>query len=131
MVSKASVLLPEPERPVITTSLSRGMVTSIFFRLCSRAPLTMIASRGTRRLLGRAYLGSHLAMYASVAVPVGAGAASEPANGRGAEDDGRLRSVPPVYPSCERVCCPESSRFCDRITTVPASFSGGGGRWRG
>src|ERR1017187_8731283 len=40
MVSKASEDLPEPESPVITTSLSRGMSTSTFFRLCSRAPRT-------------------------------------------------------------------------------------------
>src|SRR3970040_209393 len=45
MVSKASELLPEPERPVITTSLSRGMVTSMFLRLCSRAPRTTMALR--------------------------------------------------------------------------------------
>jgi len=30
--------LPEPESPVKTTSLSRGMRRSTFFRLCSRAP---------------------------------------------------------------------------------------------
>src|SRR5215470_20230390 len=40
MVSKASDDLPDPDRPVITTRLSRGMSTSIFFRLCSRAPRT-------------------------------------------------------------------------------------------
>src|SRR5690348_13946789 len=40
MVSKASEDLPDPDRPVITTRLSRGMSTSIFFRLCSRAPRT-------------------------------------------------------------------------------------------
>ena len=34
--------LPLPERPVSTTSLSRGMVTSIFFRLLARAPFTTI-----------------------------------------------------------------------------------------
>ncbi len=38
IVSNASELLPEPERPEITTSASRGNITSIFFRLCSRAP---------------------------------------------------------------------------------------------
>src|ERR1700744_6616729 len=38
MVSKASEDLPEPESPVITVSVSRGISTSIFFRLCSRAP---------------------------------------------------------------------------------------------
>src|SRR5262249_53723652 len=40
MVSKASEDLPEPDRPVITTRLSRGISTSMFFRLCSRAPRT-------------------------------------------------------------------------------------------
>src|SRR5690606_7368733 len=44
MVSKASDDLPEPDRPVITTSLSRGISTSMFLRLCSRAPRTMILS---------------------------------------------------------------------------------------
>jgi hypothetical protein len=38
MVSKASEDLPDPDRPVNTTSESRGRSTSIFFRLCSRAP---------------------------------------------------------------------------------------------
>src|SRR3970040_2080010 len=46
MVSKAREDLPEPETPVMTTSLSRGMTTSMFLRLCSRAPRTMMASRG-------------------------------------------------------------------------------------
>src|SRR5258708_3140466 len=40
MVSKASEDLPDPERPVMTTSRSRGMSTSTFLRLCSRAPRT-------------------------------------------------------------------------------------------
>src|SRR5262249_32086781 len=44
MVSKASEDLPEPESPVMTMSLSRGSSTSMFLRLCSRAPLTMILS---------------------------------------------------------------------------------------
>src|SRR5262249_27007030 len=35
---KASEDLPEPERPVRTVSVSRGISTSTFFRLCSRAP---------------------------------------------------------------------------------------------
>src|SRR5260221_11988797 len=42
MVSKASDDLPEPDSPVITTRLSRGMSTSMFLRLCSRAPRTRI-----------------------------------------------------------------------------------------
>src|SRR5690348_5746623 len=40
MVSKASDDLPEPDSPVITVRLSRGMSTSMFLRLCSRAPRT-------------------------------------------------------------------------------------------
>src|SRR5210317_844505 len=44
MVSKARVLLPEPETPVITTSRSRGISTSMHFRLCSQAPLITILS---------------------------------------------------------------------------------------
>src|SRR3954462_342506 len=42
MVSKASDDLPDPLRPVMTTSLSRGRSTSMFFKLCSRAPRTVI-----------------------------------------------------------------------------------------
>src|ERR1700754_2655008 len=38
MVSKASEDLPEPDRPVRTGSVSRGISTSTFLRLCSRAP---------------------------------------------------------------------------------------------
>src|SRR4029078_13669603 len=38
MVSKASELLPEPDRPVSTTSFSRGRSREMFLRLCSRAP---------------------------------------------------------------------------------------------
>src|SRR6185437_13170285 len=43
MVSKASDDLPEPDRPVNTASLSRGISTSMFLRLCSRAPRIVIA----------------------------------------------------------------------------------------
>src|SRR6185295_10671265 len=42
IVSKASDDLPDPLSPVITTSRSRGIVTSMFLRLCSRAPLITI-----------------------------------------------------------------------------------------
>src|ERR1700722_11058214 len=38
MVSKASEDLPEPDRPVSTVRVSRGISTSTFLRLCSRAP---------------------------------------------------------------------------------------------
>src|ERR1700734_2402951 len=43
MVSNASEDLPEPDNPVNTTSLSRGISRSTFFRLCSRAPRMVIA----------------------------------------------------------------------------------------
>src|SRR6267378_2875863 len=43
MVSKASDDFPEPDSPVKTTSLSRGMVRSMSFRLCSRAPVITIS----------------------------------------------------------------------------------------
>src|SRR5438552_5682832 len=46
MVSKASDDLPEPESPVKTTSLSRGMESVMFLRLCSRAPRIVIWSVG-------------------------------------------------------------------------------------
>ncbi len=36
-MSNASVDFPEPETPVITVNLSCGILTLIFFRLCSRA----------------------------------------------------------------------------------------------
>src|SRR6476619_3943679 len=42
MVSKARDDLPDPERPVMTVRLSRGIAISIPFRLCSRAPRTVI-----------------------------------------------------------------------------------------
>src|SRR6266496_2246995 len=38
MVSNASDDLPEPLKPVMTTSLSRGISSVRFLRLCSRAP---------------------------------------------------------------------------------------------
>ena len=40
MVSNARLDLPDPESPVTTTSLSRGISTEIFLRLCTRAPWT-------------------------------------------------------------------------------------------
>src|SRR5579859_1387005 len=42
MVSKASEDLPEPLRPVMTVRLLRGISTSMFLRLCWRAPCTVI-----------------------------------------------------------------------------------------
>src|SRR5437899_6105 len=50
MVSKASDDLPDPDRPVNTTSLSRGIDSVTFLRLCSRAPRIVIWSVGIRTL---------------------------------------------------------------------------------
>src|ERR1039457_4305035 len=44
MVSKASEDLPDPLSPVITVKALRGISTSIFLRLCWRAPCTVIRS---------------------------------------------------------------------------------------
>src|SRR3989344_3337042 len=44
IVSNASDDFPEPESPVNTTILLRGIETVMSFRLCVRAPLTMIFS---------------------------------------------------------------------------------------
>src|SRR5260370_3009459 len=45
MVSKGRRDLPAPERPVTTTSLSRGISTDTFLRLCTRAPCTAMVVR--------------------------------------------------------------------------------------
>ena len=44
MVSKANDDLPEPDSPVMTVRLLRGISTSTFLRLCTRAPHTFIFS---------------------------------------------------------------------------------------
>src|SRR5262245_21082545 len=49
MVSNARLDLPDPERPVTTTSLSRGISTEMFFRLWTRAPWTAIVVRAAPR----------------------------------------------------------------------------------
>src|SRR5688572_26036541 len=46
MVSKASDDLPDPDTPVMTTNLLRGTTTSMFLRLCSRAPRMTMESIG-------------------------------------------------------------------------------------
>src|SRR4030081_1834117 len=49
MVSKARDDLPEPDKPLNTTSWSRGISRSTFLRLCSRAPrieITRLSRRG-------------------------------------------------------------------------------------
>src|SRR5215467_3323778 len=49
MVSKARLDLPEPDRPVITMSLSRGISSEMFLRLCTRAPCTATVVRAVDR----------------------------------------------------------------------------------
>src|SRR5450432_862681 len=46
MVSKANEDLPEPLRPVMTVRVLRGISTSMFLRLCWRAPRTVILVMG-------------------------------------------------------------------------------------
>src|SRR5437879_5267090 len=60
MVSKARLDLPEPERPVTTTSLSRGISTDMFFRLCTRAPCTAIVVRAAALRVAGAVLAAIL-----------------------------------------------------------------------
>src|SRR5438552_9400754 len=47
MVSNARDDVPDPDRPVNTTSLSRGIDSVTFLRLCSRAPRIVIWSVGS------------------------------------------------------------------------------------
>src|SRR5262245_42643413 len=56
MVSKARDDFPDPDRPVKTTSLSRGMDRVTFLRLCSRAPRIVIWSVGIRTLVYSLFL---------------------------------------------------------------------------
>src|SRR6185312_5323150 len=51
MVSNASELFPEPLRPVMTVNVLRGISTLMFFRLCWRAPCTVIRSSIAGKLL--------------------------------------------------------------------------------
>ena len=52
-MSLTSVDLPEPDTPVTATKQPSGISTSMFLRLCSRAPLTTSQSlSGRRRISG-------------------------------------------------------------------------------
>src|SRR2546427_317046 len=73
MVSKASDDLPDPDRPVKTTSLSRGIDSVTFLRLCSRAPRIVIWSIGIRTLRY-----SFSRVTANVALPVATSRPSPP-----------------------------------------------------
>src|SRR5207247_10164104 len=56
MVSKARLDLPEPDNPVTTISLSRGISAVMFFRLCTRAPCTAMVVRATALVTAEAVL---------------------------------------------------------------------------
>ncbi len=71
MVSKASEDLPEPDRPVNTTSWSRGMATSMFLRLCSRAPRIAITRASPGFLPGTFVHGTLARAIAPAATVVG------------------------------------------------------------
>src|SRR4051794_17419410 len=45
MVSKARLDFPDPDSPVTTISLSRGISTEMFFKLWTRAPWTAMVER--------------------------------------------------------------------------------------
>ena len=65
MVSKASELLPEPDSPVMTTSLSRGISRSKPLRLCSRAPRICMQSRDNPDPFSRVGLQVETPLYAA------------------------------------------------------------------
>src|ERR1700677_4231662 len=52
MASNARLDLPEPDSPVTTTSLSRGISTDMFLRLCTRAPCTAMVVRAVALAAG-------------------------------------------------------------------------------
>jgi hypothetical protein len=54
MVSKASEDFPDPLTPVMIASLPAGSVTSMFLRLCVRAPRTISGLRAFAAGLGSA-----------------------------------------------------------------------------
>lgn len=56
MVSKASDDLPEPLSPVTTVRVLRGISTSMFLRLCCRAPRTEILVIAMNDLCGAGVL---------------------------------------------------------------------------
>src|ERR1051325_6959508 len=101
MVSNAREDFPEPDRPVTTTSLLRGIVTSMPFRLCSRAPLTTMAP-----VIGR---------------PPGAGAGWRGSSGTVSLDSGQdfrgLGGGRP--PRCSQAVVPEANLKADGAVDRP------------
>src|ERR1700754_2893196 len=89
MVSNASDDFPEPDRPVNTTSLSRGISRSTFLRLCSRAPRIVIA-RIAEPALGWRFALITSSIWAIPEAQTGTGAHPEQA---GANANGCARNV--------------------------------------
>src|SRR5258707_389798 len=58
-MSFTSVDLPEPDTPVTQMKLPTGKSTSMFFRLCCVAPITLKKSRSCPRFGGTAITGPH------------------------------------------------------------------------
>ena len=76
-ISNASVDLPEPLKPVITTIWSRGILTLMLFRLCSRAPWIEIAPFVCTRAIPR---GSASMLLAPSGILRGGSSAARSAN---------------------------------------------------
>src|SRR5215210_6176019 len=119
MVSKASDDLPEPDRPVITTSASRGIATVTSWRLCSRAPETTIWScLLTRRSVGgrRTDRSNTCSRPVALCGPLGIGSGFGPQEGapdhpRGAVAIGRaqpFRGAKVRAPLLDRALAPRS-----------------------
>src|SRR5262249_15416244 len=100
MVSKASEDFPEPLRPVITVKVLRGISTEMFFRLCWRAPLTVIflMDMGLINLGKRAGTAASPKSFTPQSGPERSARSSTPYL-NGAEPDGQFRNreKPPCF----------------------------------
>src|SRR5579884_1064560 len=124
MVSKASELLPLPDKPVMTMSLSRGSVRSTFLRLCSRAPVMTMESVGINRL---AYPQPVRPLQTPMGCirPARLRRAAHPARPARRAALGRHRTEPVVRPDVERdlQMAPQGGRVpdCEDPARTPAS----------
>src|ERR687886_2668161 len=107
MVSNARLDLPEPESPVMTTRLSRGISSETFLRLCTRAPCTAIVVRG--------------AALGAAPFPPGLGPARCRDAGRTAFLPPRLAAAREAIRGFSRV---EEGEFLHRDVTLPREADG-------